>query len=208
MTKEAEMNESERAGAGEATESSQSGASAVWRRRLLLPLAVAVGVVLGAVGWAAAAGDSAPAAQANTSTITSTETGTGASSSDSGDWGPWGGPGRGGAWGGPWGGPWAGGHGGPLFDRGAALHGEVVLSKSGGGTETVLIQRGEVSAVSASSITLKSSDGFTQSYALNADTLVNGQKKGSAAPAVKKAEEAVVSAVKSGSTVTARYVIH
>jgi len=194
------MNDELHLNGGPATGPPRTRASALGRR-LLLPLAVMAGVLLGAVGWAAA-GDNPPTAQPAASTNTST--GTGASTSDSGDRGPWGGPwGRGG-----WGGPWAGGPGGPLFDRSAALHGEVVLSKSGGGTETVLIQRGELTAVSATSITVKSSDGFTQTYALNADTLVNGERKGSASPAVKKGEEAVVSGVKSGSAVTARYVMH
>jgi hypothetical protein len=43
-----------------------------------------------------------------------------------------------------------------------ALHGTVVLPRSGGETLTVEIQNGRVTAVSQSSITLKSNDGFTQ----------------------------------------------
>src|SRR5436309_11466679 len=59
-----------------------------------------------------------------------------------------------------WGGPWGGGGwgwGGPGGYRNA-LHGEVVVSKDGGGTETIMFQRGEVTDVNAGAVTVKSED--------------------------------------------------
>lgn len=71
-------------------------------------------------------------------------------------------------------GPGGAGVGGPL----GALHGELVVPKQGGGYETLVVQRGTVRAVSARSITVKSEDGFTESYAVTADTLVNAARDG------------------------------
>ena len=83
------------------------------------------------------------------------------------DGGP-GGPGRPG--GGPGGGP-AGG--GPMSPNGAnllnALHGEFVVAEAGGYV-TRLMQVGELVEASDESITVRSADGFTATYALDADT--------------------------------------
>lgn len=55
---------------------------------------------------------------------------------------------------------------------GRALHGDVVV----GPTPTAYVfQRGEVTRSSASSLTLRSTDGFTGTYALGADTRTLGQ---------------------------------
>ncbi len=60
---------------------------------------------------------------------------------------------------------------------GEALHGEFVTAKDGGGYETIATQKGEVTAVSASSITVKSVDGYTKTYTVNSDTKVNRDGK-------------------------------
>jgi hypothetical protein len=65
--------------------------------------------------------------------------------------------------------------GGGMF--GDALHGEFVTAKDGGGYETIATQKGEVTAVSASSITVKSADGYTKTYTVNSDTKVNRDGK-------------------------------
>jgi hypothetical protein len=52
------------------------------------------------------------------------------------------------------------------------LHSESVLKKADGTFETVLTQQGTVDAVSETSVTVKSEDGFTQTYAVNADTKI------------------------------------
>ncbi|SCL22094.1 hypothetical protein GA0070616_2466 [Micromonospora nigra] len=45
-----------------------------------------------------------------------------------------------------------------------ALHGEVVVQTRDGGTRTVAVQRGEVTAVDGDSVTVKSADGFTMTW--------------------------------------------
>jgi len=94
---------------------------------------------------------------------------------------------------------------GPLFGLGGnlfgALHGEFVIGKSGGGYETVDVQNGQVTAVSSTSITLKSADGFTKSYVVSSSTLVDAQRDGIGS--VKVGNQASVQATVSGSTATA-----
>jgi len=56
---------------------------------------------------------------------------------------------------------------------GAVLHGSLSADVDGS-VQSLLFQRGEVTAVSATSITLKSSDGFVGTYVLNAEAKANG----------------------------------
>jgi len=63
----------------------------------------------------------------------------------------------------------AGGMGGRLS---AAVHAEYVVLQ-GSEYTTMAEQLGTVSEISSSSVTLKSSDGFTRSYALGADVVVS-----------------------------------
>jgi hypothetical protein len=90
------------------------------------------------------------------------------------------------------------GSGGGLF---GVLHGQFVVAKPGGGDETVDVQNGQVTAVSSTSITLKSSDGFTMSYVVASSTLVDAQRDGIGS--VKVGNQASVLATVSGSTATA-----
>lgn len=62
---------------------------------------------------------------------------------------------------------------------GRQLRGESVVKKGDGSLETRITQFGTVESVSASSITVKSEDGFTQVYAINAETKI--RKKPAAA---------------------------
>jgi hypothetical protein len=92
--------------------------------------------------------------------------------------------------------------GGPRFGGPSALqHGQFTLAKPGGGYVTVDVQSGDVTAVSSLSITLKSSDGFTHSYAIVASTVVDAQRDGIAS--VKVGNQAFVLATVSGGTATA-----
>jgi hypothetical protein len=68
-----------------------------------------------------------------------------------------------------------------------ALHGQFVVPKQGGGYQTLVVQHGTVTAVSTSSITLKSDDGFSATYAVAADTLVNAARDGIGS--IKKGDE-------------------
>ena len=55
-----------------------------------------------------------------------------------------------------------------------ALHGEVTLA--GEKHRVIVFQRGPVDKISDTSLTVKSNDGFTATYVLNADTKVRKKK--------------------------------
>jgi hypothetical protein len=80
------------------------------------------------------------------------------------------------------------------FGIGGALHGEFVVPKDGGGYQTVATQRGSVTAVSKDSITVKSDDGYSRTYKVAAETLVNAARDG-------------ISSIKTGSTVNVSAVV-
>jgi hypothetical protein len=82
-----------------------------------------------------------------------------------------------------------------------ALHGEFVIPKSGGGYQTEDTQRGAVTAVSTSSITVKSADGFTKTYRVTSSTLVDAQRDGIGS--VKNGHQVSVFATVGGGTATA-----
>lgn len=88
---------------------------------------------------------------------------------------------------------------------GRVLHGQVVVPKSGGGSQTVDIQSGTVTAVSSSSLTVKSSDGYTASYTVTSATIVDAKSAGIGS--VKTGDTILVIASVSGSTATAVNVI-
>ncbi len=90
------------------------------------------------------------------------------------------------------------GGGGDLF---GALHGQFTVAKPGGGYQVVDVQNGQVTAVSSTSITLRSADGFTKSYVVASATLVDAQREGISS--VKVGNQASVLATVSGSTATA-----
>jgi len=84
-----------------------------------------------------------------------------------------------------------GGHGGPFggklfglggfggFGKFGGLHGEFTVKKpDGSGYETVATQTGEVTAVSPSSITVKSEDGFSRTYSVDENTVVGSGRDG------------------------------
>lgn len=47
-----------------------------------------------------------------------------------------------------------------------SLHGEFVTAAPGGGYRTTLVQTGVITAISPQSVTMRSADGYTQTYAL------------------------------------------
>jgi len=79
------------------------------------------------------------------------------------------------------------------------------VPKSGGGYQTLDVQSGTVTAVSTGSVTVKSDDGFTASYAVTSNTVVGAQSAGIGS--VKKGDEIFVTATVSGSTATAATII-
>jgi len=158
----------------------------LWRAGLAVAVVGAVSV--GAIGIAAASDDPVRAAGQPTSEPAPDKDG------DHEGWGPW----RGG-----WGGAWGGLDGilGAGADLGDILHSEIVLAKEGGGTQTVLVQKGAVTEVSGTSVTVKSADGYTKSYAVNGDTKVKADKDEIGAVAAN--EEVLVVAPQSGDKQTA-----
>ncbi len=87
--------------------------------------------------------------------------------------------------------------GGPF----GAVHGEFVVPKPGGGYQTIDMQRGTVTAVSATSITIKSGDGFVRTYQVTGATYVDARRGGIGS--VKTGQQAMVMAAVSGGTATA-----
>lgn len=85
------------------------------------------------------------------------------------------------------------------------LHGEATVPRPGGGYQTIQVQRGTVSAVSNSSVTVKSADGYSATYVVSGSTEVNAQAAGIGT--VKVGDSVVVMATLSGKTATAASII-
>jgi hypothetical protein len=102
--------------------------------------------------------------------------------------------------GGGFGGDRDGGHGmrgpGMGMGLGMAVHGTFVTPKQGGGYQTVDTQQGTVTGVSSTSITVKSVDGFSQTYSVDADTRVNAKRDGIGS--IKAGDEVAVMAIENG----------
>jgi hypothetical protein len=105
----------------------------------------------------------------------------------------------------PGGGPFAFGGPGALGGLFGAVHGTAVVPKPGGGYQTVAFQNGKVTAVSSTSITLHSADGYSHSYQVTSSTLVNAQRDGIGS--IKSGSQVIVTATVSGSTATATRII-
>ncbi|OLF16637.1 hypothetical protein [Actinophytocola xanthii] len=157
--------------------------------RIGLGVAVAAVVSVGAFGIAAAASNEQPS---NEPAPTEEHDGPPWAGHDRGDWG-----------GGPWGG--AG-----LFQALEDLnvedlsHAEIVLATEGGGSTTMLVQKGTVTSVNGTSLAVRSVDGFTETYAVDGRTTVNGDDK---IGTVAKDEQVVVLAPEGGANPTARTVL-
>ncbi|HSS11555.1 MAG TPA: hypothetical protein VLL25_16840, partial [Acidimicrobiales bacterium] len=93
---------------------------------------------------------------------------------------------------------------GGLAGFGGVIHGEYVRP-NGTGYQTVDVQVGQVTAVSSSSITLKSVDEFTKTYSVDTNTLVNAGRDGIGS--VKVNDKASVQAVVKGKTAAAVNII-
>jgi len=78
------------------------------------------------------------------------------------------------------------------------LHGEFVVKGEDGKITTMVVQHGSVTAVSATSVSLKSEDGFIGTYAVNGDTRVRVAGGPDAISGVKTGNQAWVVARKGG----------
>ncbi|MDQ1394920.1 MAG: hypothetical protein QOG64_179 [Acidimicrobiaceae bacterium] len=94
-----------------------------------------------------------------------------------------------------------GGHGHGRGGPGAGIHGEFVVPAPSGGFETLDSQVGQVTDVSATSITVKSADNFEKTYVVDEGTVVNAGRDGIAN--VQKGETVEVVAVVADKTAKA-----
>ena len=85
------------------------------------------------------------------------------------------------------------------------MHGQVVVPAGGGKFRTEDIQTGKVTAVSSSSLTVRSADGFTKSYRVTGATQVDAGKTGIGS--VKVGNQVAITATVSGSTASLARVI-
>lgn len=106
---------------------------------------------------------------------------------------------QGGMQGGPGGGQMSGGTGG-LATLSSALHGEYVVSDGNGGYTTELVQTGTVTAVDSTSLTAKSTDGYTKTYTIDSGTAVGNNADISS---IATGDTVTVVASVSGDTATA-----
>lgn len=86
-----------------------------------------------------------------------------------------------------------------------ALHGEVTLA--GEKHQVIVFQRGGVQKVSGTSLTVKSNDGFVETYVLSDDTKVREDGDKSKLSDIQTSDRVLVVATKDDSTLTARRVI-
>jgi hypothetical protein len=80
------------------------------------------------------------------------------------------------------------------------VHGTLVVPVSGGGYQTEDVQRGKVTAISSSSITVVSADTYTKTYRVNGSTSVNAGNGGLGS--VKVGDQVSLTATVRGATAT------
>lgn len=88
---------------------------------------------------------------------------------------------------------------------GGALHGTFVVPDPDGGYQTVVTQRGEVTAVSSTSLTVVSEDDHSQTYVLDDETLVMGGTEG--VDSIEKGDQVRVTGLREGGSVRAVHVV-
>jgi hypothetical protein len=86
-----------------------------------------------------------------------------------------------------------------------ALHGEVTLA--GEKHRVIVFQRGTVENANAESVTVKSADGFVETYQLSDDTKVREDKKDAEVSDIDASDRVLVVATKDDSTLNARRIV-
>ena len=86
-----------------------------------------------------------------------------------------------------------------------ALHGEVTLA--GQKHQVIAFQRGTVEAASSTSVTVKSKDGFVETYLLSVDTKVREDRQDAKVSDIDASDRVLVVATKDDSTLNARRVV-
>jgi hypothetical protein len=91
-------------------------------------------------------------------------------------------------------------HRGGMLRR--ALHGEFVVRQKAGFT-TMAVQRGVITELSVTSLTVRSLDGYSHAYAINDSTSLRAKGQATNRDALQTGERAVVMALKTGNRYTA-----
>ncbi|RSM54700.1 hypothetical protein DMB66_37370 [Actinoplanes sp. ATCC 53533] len=86
------------------------------------------------------------------------------------------------------------------------LHGEMTVQGKNG-VKTVVVQRGTVTAVDATTVSVKSADGFTQSWTFGDKLRVVQDRKTVATAAIKNGAEIGIAGAKDGDRSVARLVV-
>ncbi|WP_346537609.1 hypothetical protein [Micromonospora sp. DPT] len=87
------------------------------------------------------------------------------------------------------------------------LHGEAVVQTKDGGTKTVVVQRGEVTAVDGDSVTVKSTDGFTLTWTFGDKLRVIERRTTIQSSDVKVGTRIGVAGAKDGDATVARLIV-
>ncbi|MFJ6150491.1 hypothetical protein [Micromonospora profundi] len=87
------------------------------------------------------------------------------------------------------------------------LHGEAVVQTKDGGTRTVAVQRGEVTAIDGNSMTVKSTDGFTMTWTYGEDLRVVERRTTVQPSEVKVGAKLGVAGAKDGDKGVARLIL-
>ncbi len=110
-------------------------------------------------------------------------------------------------WGRPGPRDWPGEHGArPGARLGHGVHGETTVRTRDGGFRVVTFQRGEITDVSGTALTVKSADGTAWTWTANGDTRVRRNHKDAALKDLAKGDDVRVAGERSGGTRTARLV--
>ncbi|WP_412736392.1 hypothetical protein [Krasilnikovia sp. MM14-A1259] len=91
------------------------------------------------------------------------------------------------------------------FLRKNTLHGEVTV-QSKNGMKTVVVQRGTVTSANADGVTVKSTDGFSQTWSFGAKLRLVQDRKAVPTSAIKNGVEVGIAGLKDGDTATARLI--
>jgi hypothetical protein len=97
-------------------------------------------------------------------------------------------------------------NGHPNMGLGDVLHGEGVI-KTKDGTQPVAMQHGTVTSVSDSSITLRSSDGYTKTWTVNESVHVVEHRKALQPSSIKVDSDLIVAGPRQGTTFTASVIV-
>jgi len=89
---------------------------------------------------------------------------------------------------------------GPGMGGGKVLHSEATVEAPDGTTKVVVSQAGDITDVTDSTITVKSTDGFDATYTIDKNTRISLNGKDGTASSLKKGDTVHVFGTKSGST--------